>query len=633
MFFLWMAVYLRTMKFFTTLFLCFAINLELRSQLKSVIYDFDGLDINSTNLPDGPFKNGDLNFFVSANPLPASDVIGDRVLRLDLNWSSGAGEFGKSANRFVELNRSGDFLNFYFYNPVTNSGNANITIQITEDDNQSDAFEGNADDIWSYTTTATQTEQWQLFSIPLSAFTDYNTAGNGNFDAAYTNSAGKLFSVTFIFSKPFPASAFDQYYIDMICFSEGAMPHGNTILELPGKDPSASCLLGALGSDPSPDMVPDEIQNYLPAIKKLTFVNWFMYYSKTGIYPDQFPGQEVQNLLNNGYTPVITWEMMYQGYSRLDPIQPRLDKILNGSFDSYIDMFANKVKTYNGAIILRIFHEFEGDWYSWSLTENNKDASKYIAAYRHVVDRFRDAGANNVRWMWCVNAEPKPYAAYNWIISCYPGDNYVDIVATDIYNHPDHGLPPWKSFRYTMAESYYYLSKYIPQKPLYICEVGCRERSPGEPNTSQTKGDWICQMDKDLQTYFNKTRALIFFSITKEHDWRINSSYYAQQSFESCIWSDEFYMGPVDIAEFNPFAEMSIYPNPFAESISFASASRLITGNVDVKLFDLTGKLLLYRRFSELPEQMDLDKKLGQGIYVLEIKNHAYARKYKLIKA
>src|SRR5690606_11729248 len=122
-------------------------------------------------------------------------------------------------------------------------------------------------------------------------------------------------------------------------------------------------------------------------------------------------------------------------------------------------------KSFNGTVILRIFHEFEGDWYPWSLTENGKDPAVYVSAFRYVVDRFRAAGANNVQWMWCLNAEPKPYAAYNWVVSCYPGDEYVDIVATDIYNHPDLGTPDWKSFRYTMAESYYYLAKYYAHKP------------------------------------------------------------------------------------------------------------------------------------------------------------------------
>src|SRR5947207_1227089 len=93
---------------FLSLFVLFASG---QSYLKSVIYDFDGLDVNQTDLPDGDYKNNDLSYHAAANPLSASDVLGDRVLELDLNWQTGTGEFGKSMSRFMELNSSSDRLN------------------------------------------------------------------------------------------------------------------------------------------------------------------------------------------------------------------------------------------------------------------------------------------------------------------------------------------------------------------------------------------------------------------------------------------------------------------------------------------------------------------------------------------
>jgi hypothetical protein len=604
------------------------------AQLKSVIYDFDGLDIGATNLPDGDYSNTDLFYSVSASPLPYSEVIGDRVLKLDMNWQAGFGEFGKATMRFIELNAGSDFINFYFYNPPASSGNLPVQVVIAEDDNQDNFFDAATDDKWTATVNIPQSPEWQLFSIPLSSFTDANTGGDATFNAAYTNAAGMVLSVGFILNKPNPSSTYDQFYVDMICFSEGALPHGPGILDLPAKDENASCFLGALGTSGSPDQVPGEIQGLLPGNKKLSFINWFVYYSKSGTTANEIPGPEVQNLINAGYTPVITWEMMFAGYSRLDPVQPRLDKLLNGSFDGYIDAFAKKIKTYSGNVILRIFHEFEGDWYCWSLTQNNADAGKYIAAYRHVVDRFRNLGVYNVQWMWCVNAEPKPYTAYNWIMSCYPGDNYVDIVATDIYNHPNYGTPPWKSFRYTIAESYYYLSKYVPGKPLYICEVASRERNAGEASGSQTKSEWICQMNRDLQAYFNRTKAVIFFSIVKEHDWRINSSSPALQAFVDCIWNDPFYNGAVDITEFNSVEKMRIYPNPFKNEIKFIYSVMSDTmRNVDISLVDVTGKVIVRSHLDQLSEGLKLGTPLPPGMYTLEMRNNLFTRKYKMVKS
>lgn len=630
------------MRIFTLLFVISAFCLKAQlnaplaaSQLKAVVYDFDGLDIGATDLPDGDYKNGDLSYAAAASPLPYSDVIGDRVVKLNLNWQSGSGEFGKATLRFYELNTGTDYLNFYFYNPSTSSGALPVQVVIAEDDNQNNVFDGAADDKWAASVSIPQSGTWQLISIPLSSFADANPGqGNGTFDAAYTNAAGMVFSIGLVLSKPVPSATTDQYYVDMICFSEGPLPHGPGILDLPSKDANASCLLGALGSSGSPDQVPGEIQSYLSTEKKLTFVNWFMYYSTSGTTPNDIPGAEVQNLINGGYTPIITWESMFQGYSRLDPVQPRLDNILAGTFDGYIDAFANKIKSYSGNVIMRIFHEFEGDWYPWSLTQNNQDPAKYIAAYRHVVDRFRNAGANNVKWMWCVNAEPKPYVAYNWIMSCYPGDSYVDIVATDIYNHPNLGIPAWKSFRYTLAEVYYYLTKYVPQKPFYISEVASRERDASEPAGSQSKGDWICEMNRDLQTYFNRTKALVFFSIIKEHDWRINSSQAALNSFVSCIWNDAFYNGAVDVTEATTISNMRIYPNPFLNEIKFISGiASDTTRNVDVRLIDVSGKIVAAAHLEQLSEGVSVAEGLAPGLYTLEMRNSFFSRKYKMVKS
>ena len=77
------------------LLVCFLLLFDLATaqtgSLKAVIFDFDGLDIGQTNLPDGDYKNYDLTYQITASPLPANDVISDRVLRLDLSWATGKG--------------------------------------------------------------------------------------------------------------------------------------------------------------------------------------------------------------------------------------------------------------------------------------------------------------------------------------------------------------------------------------------------------------------------------------------------------------------------------------------------------------------------------------------------------------
>ena len=60
---------------------------------------------------------------------------------------------------------------------------------------------------------------------------------------------GMLFTVAFVFKKPSSGSSNHEYFIDMICFSEGPMPVGASPLDLPAPVSNAYCALGALVSN------------------------------------------------------------------------------------------------------------------------------------------------------------------------------------------------------------------------------------------------------------------------------------------------------------------------------------------------------------------------------------------------
>lgn len=515
-------------------------------QLKAVIYDFDGLDINATDLPEGDYRKSDLTYKVAANPLAANDMVGDRCLKLNLTWNTGNGVFGRSSSRFIELDPLQDNFNFFFYNPVSNNQNATFDVVITEDDNQSYAYEIASDDTWKKTITVSGSSSWQFISIPLKDFVDSNTGGNGIFDAAFSGNKGMLLMTEFRFTRSSSGLASPVFYIDNINFSQGELPHGGSLLDLPAKNSDDFCRIGAYHSEPrgQENLIPQVVESYFPSSgRKIKYANYFIDFAKDGTtVPKELPGNEVQLLLNNGYTPVITWEPMFKGYSRLDPVQPRLDNIISGQYDAYLTSFANKVKSFSDTVIIRFMHEFDGDWYSWSIVHNNEDPAKFVAAWKHVVNLFRANGATKVKWMWCINADYFPRRAFNWLPPAYPGDSYVDIVATDVYNnHYPIDLPWWRSFRWQIAESYFYLAKYFPTRPLFICELGCRERFSSENTSSETKGAWYARMDKELQSEFHKVRGLLFFDAKADQNWLMNSSSNALQSLSDNIWNDNYY--------------------------------------------------------------------------------------------
>ena len=614
-------------KFLLLIILFYSTAYSQTAKLKSIIYDFDGLDIGQVSLPDGDYKNYDLTYQVVASPLAANDVISDRVLRLDLNWATGRGEFGKGISRYMELDASADRFNFYIYNPLTNNDDAIAEVVIKEDDNQNGTYESALDDKWSITTGIIRASGWQLVSLPLNTFTDVNSGGNGIFDARYTNDEGKVLTIGITFHKTvFPAPA-ETYYIDMITFSKGAFPTGATVNDLPQAEAADHSVLGCLAYRSPADSVPVEVEALFPNVNKLKYINVFIPLAHSGTAPNALPGTSIQNLINTNYQPVITWEIKYNSLSPLDPAQPRLNDIISGSLDAHIDDFADKIKSYSDTIIIRLFHEFDGDWYPWSLAENGMDSTLFVSAYRYIVDRFTARGADNVQWMWCPNSNPKPFTAYNWIRNSYPGTSYVDIVAMDVYNHSTSGIPDWKSFRYTAAETYHYLTTYFADKPLFICETASRERYASEPSSSQTKGEWLCQMSKDVSSYFSKVKALIFFSEIKGHDWRINSSFAAQEAFRECFWEEPFFSDYLlSVPEYkNDPLNLMVYPNPSLSGFMLDVSGQ----KTEIVIHDISGRLMEKQEGTSV---FYFGKQYSEGVYFVTINMNEKVMVQKIVK-
>jgi beta-mannanase len=605
-----------------------------KAQLKSLVYDFDGLDIGETNIPDGDYSYGDLTHQVSANPLPSNDMLGDRVIQLNVNWSSGYGSFGRGISRYIEFDPAKDVFNFYLYNPSANGQNAVFSVNMGDDDNQTTSFEYGSDDVWSKNISIPGSQSWQLISIPLSDFADSNPGGNGIFDMAFSGNKGALMQVEFRFAKGTGGTNTPVFYLDMINFSEGALPRGASEFDLPPKQASDYCLLGAFMQENYGEnyKIPGQFESMFPADegKKIKYVNFFQSWAIDGsTVPSYLPGPELQTLLNNGYTPIITWEPMFVGYDRLDPAQPRLSNLNSGSYDSFIDSYADKIKLLSDTVIIRFMHEFEGDWYPWALSQNGGDPSLYITVFQKVVNRFRARGVTNVQWMWCVNSDYTPVKSYNWIVQSYPGDSYVDIIGTDIYNnHYPVSMPWWKSFRWQIAETYYYITKYFPAKPLYICEVGCRERYSSENSASQGKGDWYAVMDKELQSNFHKARALVFFNGFHEQNWFVDSSPSALQSLINNIWNDEYYFknGGVGISERHGYGEgLYIYPNPSTGLVMISYTSNTVKENFTIDITNVTGARIYSERIrattDRFSKQIDLSN-LPKGIYYVRLETN-----------
>jgi endoglucanase len=205
--------------------------------------------------------------------------------------------------------------------------------------------------------------------------------------------------------------------------------------------------------------------------------------------------------------PMITWE----------PKWP-LDEIIAGTHDDLFRQRAEGLRDFGVDIFMRWGHEMNGNWYPWSGAMNggaDGGAEKYIAAYRHVHDLFVEVGATNVVWVWCPLVVDVPYEAWNHWTNYYPGDEYVDWVGLDAYNWgTSSSCCVWQDFTTLISALY---NDYAGKKPLIIPETASAE-------IGGDKAAWIRDMTEKMKTQFTAIKALVWFDIDKETDWRVASS-------------------------------------------------------------------------------------------------------------
>ncbi|MEZ3564437.1 MAG: glycoside hydrolase family 26 protein [Duncaniella sp.] len=79
-------------------------------------------------------------------------------------------------------------------------------------------------------------------------------------------------------------------------------------------------------------------------------------------------------------------------------------------------------------VIFRPWHENSGSWFWWGAA--NGDPEQYIALWHLTRERFDSLGIDNVVWAY----SPDKDLTREQYFSTYPGDDYVDILGSDIYH-------------------------------------------------------------------------------------------------------------------------------------------------------------------------------------------------------
>ncbi len=282
--------------------------------------------------------------------------------------------------------------------------------------------------------------------------------------------------------------------------AEGSSEQPSSSLKLA---PSSEGIYVGFTSDALPHNL-DDANRWASAIAEPQIVHW---YQQWGSGDSRFRGDWVAEVAESGRVPMISWEAWAKPEGSFASAEQELGNmaaIAAGEHDAYIDDWAEAAAEFGGPILLRPFHEMNGFWYPWSVGVNGNTADDYIAGWRHVVDRFDAAGATNVSFVWSVNTLAN-FDQSEDITEFYPGDDYVDWVATSGFNWDNYDTwASWVTAEEVFAPTYEVLLGF--DKPVMFAEIGTGNSTGGGDEWVAEAAEWFATLPElDATVWFDRS--------------------------------------------------------------------------------------------------------------------------------
>jgi hypothetical protein len=234
---------------------------------------------------------------------------------------------------------------------------------------------------------------------------------------------------------------------------------------------------------------------------------------------DWATSEVVRQDADSGVVSLVNWE----------PFDVDFHDIVDGRHDGMLETRAQQA----GELEHPVFVDFAAEMNEeegWG----GHDPELYVAAYRHIHDIFERHDGGNVVWVWAPNNVDSEDAA--GALEYYPGDAYVDWTGIDGYNWGTSQAGfEWQTFDEVFRPMYTQLVGL--GKPIIIGETGSAEEG-GD------KGEWVAGILPTLREEFPEIRALVWFDVKKERDWRIDSSA-GSAAAVSELAANEYASGPI----------------------------------------------------------------------------------------
>lgn len=262
--------------------------------------------------------------------------------------------------------------------------------------------------------------------------------------------------------------------------------------------PKVASYLGVFESGSPPDYAP--VANFARAVNAEP--NLVGYYSG---WAQPFATSFARAIFAHGVRPFV----------QIDPTDASISGIAAGVYDGYLRLYADDVREFGHAVLIGFGHEMNATTYPWGY--GRVSAATFVAAWRHIVELFQDEGAENVTWLWTLQADGPGTGP---IASWWPGSRYVTWVGIDGYYYTRSDTFA-KVFGKTIDQV-----RALTGKPVLLSETAVG------PRAGQYFG--IQDLFAGMRRY--KTLGLVWFDKKQDdgiyhQDWRIEDDQLAEDAF------------------------------------------------------------------------------------------------------
>jgi len=188
----------------------------------------------------------------------------------------------------------------------------------------------------------------------------------------------------------------------------------------------------------------------------------------------------------------VDWSSAVWSPAPGEPAQLKWSDIAAGRYDArIIDPQIERLKAYGRPVLFTFDQEAD------TLVGQAGTAAEYVAAYRHLYQRFQALGATDAIWVWTVTGYLGGRNA-SVMRQLYPGSAYVRWLAYDPYNYYTcKSVPTWSTFAQTVRPGYDWMRAHISaSKPIMLAEYGTAA-DPADPAAQRA---WYAGIPAALRT-------------------------------------------------------------------------------------------------------------------------------------